>query len=192
MGGSRRTTARTRSPHWNGCGSVGRAWLPASERSGARRPSTGVCSSTASVTTSRLETRRSMRCEGCCCGFGGAWCGRCSRSGSARFHPASAPALTTVPSTVRSRPSESEASVGRGRRMRLHLRAPRAQQKPQQGQRQPDNALRSTRRHATQHGGQRQCGQHQTGLQPESFGRGNPHGKEPGRMKQRDGARAGA
>ena len=81
---------------------------------------------------------------------------------------------------------------GRGRRMRLHLRAPCAQQKPQHGQRQPDDALCAQSRQPAERGHQRKHHQHLARPQPESFSDRNPGGKEPSRVKERDGANTGA
>jgi hypothetical protein len=81
---------------------------------------------------------------------------------------------------------------GRGRRTRLHLRAPCAQQEPQRGQRQPCDALGAQSRHTTERGHQRQCNKDLARSQPESFGDCNAGGKEPGRVKERDGGRTGA
>ncbi len=73
-------------------------------------------------------------------------------------------------------------------RVGLHPSAPRAQQEPQEGQRQPGDALRAECRDRAQYRYQNKRDQHQTGPQPEPMSGGNARRKEPGRMEQRDGA----
>ena len=80
----------------------------------------------------------------------------------------------------------------RGRRMRLHPRAPRAQQQPQNSQRQPYDALRPHRRHAAQHGHQSQRHQHQTGPQVEPVRSRDSGGEETSRVKERHGTLRGS
>ncbi len=80
---------------------------------------------------------------------------------------------------------------GRGGRMRLHPAAPRAQQEPQDGQRQPRDALRAECRHAAEHGDQRQRDEHQAGPQPDPMSGCNAGGKEPCGMKERNRAQTG-
>ena len=77
---------------------------------------------------------------------------------------------------------------GRGGRVRLHLRAPCAQQKPQQRQRQPDDALRVPGCQSAKRGYPCQRHQHQAGPQPEPVGQDDSQSEEPGGMKERDGA----
>ena len=85
---------------------------PSGQRTVSRTPP-AICSclSSVSVTISRLETRTSIRCVGC--GAGAVSSGTLSfRFCSAS--PRTAPASTTVPSTLRRSPSESEARAGAG------------------------------------------------------------------------------
>jgi hypothetical protein len=98
---------------------------------------TSACASLSSSTTSTLATRRSTRCDG-------------SRRGSSTFCSSSVrtgPASTTVPSTVRVRPSESAASSGAARAAAPSLRTMRPAAATKR-QRQPDDPLRAQGRHA--------------------------------------------
>jgi ribosomal protein L32 len=95
------------------------------------------------------------------------------------------PASMTVPSTVRSKPSESAAICGRGRRMRLHLSAPCAQQAPQCGERQPENALRAECGDNTHCRREKESKQHNTGPQPDDLRKNDSCSEEPRRVKER-------
>ena len=81
--------------------------------------------------------------------------------------------------------------LGRRGRVRLHPSAPRAQQEPQNRQRQPRDALRAQRRQAAERGNQRQRDQHQAGPQPKPMGGRDPGCKQPRGMEEGYGAQAG-
>ena len=99
-----------RSPQPKGCGRVESAGQRTVRRT---PPETGTCISTVSVTSSMLDTRRSMRCVSCCAGTA-----RTGPSGMPGFGSAvstrTGPASTAVPSTVRRRSSDIRASSGAG------------------------------------------------------------------------------
>ena len=81
---------------------------------------------------------------------------------------------------------------GSGRRVRLHLSAPRAQQQPQHRQRQPRNPLRASAA-ATPHSTATSASAINTrlGRSHIRLANNNPCGKQPRRMKQRHGGQAG-
>jgi hypothetical protein len=101
------------------------------------------CASSASVTTSRLETRRSIRCEGCC------WlAAAAARPDSARF-AAHRPGIDDRAFDGAEQAVGERGQRGRGRRVRLHPahHAPSSSHSTASG----SQAMRCARKAATPH-----------------------------------------
>ncbi len=171
-----------RSPQPSGCGER-TANRPAHRQ--PHVPSTGACASSTSFTTSRLDTRRSIRCEGCC--------RRCSRV-QILLQLAAHRAGIHHRSFHRAQQAVGEPGQCRSRRgLRLHLRAPRAQQQPKQRHRQPRNALCARSAAATHNTAASPiASKHVAGTSHSACVANNPHRKQPCRMKQRYSAQSAA
>jgi hypothetical protein len=68
--------------------------------------------------------------------------------------------------------------------MRLHLRAPHAQQQPKGPQRKPCDSLGAEARQQTERGYRGKRHHHQAGAQQQDFGYANSGGKQPGGMEE--------
>jgi hypothetical protein len=69
--------------------------------------------------------------------------------------------------------------------MRLHLRAPDAEEAPQDGKWNPNDTLSAECGYYAKNGDGDQSDEYQAGTEKEPMSNGNPEGKEPSRAEQR-------